>query len=172
MRSGKRLGVDVGAVRVGLASSDPDGLIATPVETLRRSPSDNADVRAVAELAQAENVLEVVVGLPLNMRGEDTASTQAARQWAATLKKLMPQLRVILVDERLTSVTAHRSLHESGVAGREHRSRVDQQAAVLILQAALDAERAQGRPVGQLVGGRKPRTRSRRAHDEGGLTNG
>ena len=168
MRPGIRFGVDVGQVRVGLATSDPSGLIATPVETLKRSPGDDADVRAVAEQAQQAQAIEIVVGLPLNMRGEDTASTQMARQWAATMKRLTPGLRVTLVDERLTSVTAHRSLHDSGVAGREHRSRVDQQAAVLILQAALDAERAQGKPVGQPVGERKPRTRSRRAHSEGG----
>ena len=168
MRPGVRYGVDVGAVRVGVASCDPDGLIATPVATLRRNPGADADVAEVARRAAEQDALEVVVGLPLNMSGSDTASTQAAREWAAKLKRLAPDMRVTLVDERLTSVSAHGLLHESGVAGRQHRSRVDQQAAVLILQAALDAERAQGRPVGQGVGERKPRTRSRRAHSEGG----
>lgn len=168
MRPGIRFGVDVGQVRVGLATCDPSGLIATPVETLKRSAGDNADVAAVARVVAETQAIEVVVGLPLNLKGEDTASTAAAREWAAALKRLTSDVRVILLDERLTSVSAHRSLHDSGVAGRNHRSRVDQQAAVLILQAALDAERAQGQPVGQPVGERKPRKRSRRAHSEGG----
>lgn len=170
MRSGVRLGVDVGTVRVGLAASDPSGIMATPVQTLARAASKNTDVEAVAVLADQTEAIEVVVGLPLNMRGEDTASTQAARAWAATLKKFRPQLRVVLVDERLTSVTAHRALHDSGVAGRKHRTRVDQQAAVLILQAALETERGTGRPPGAEVGGRKPR--ARRTTNEGGTNHG
>lgn len=167
MRSGIRLGVDVGTVRVGVASSDPSGLLATPVQTLARAQATNNDVLAVAELADDAMVIEVVVGLPLNMRGQDTASTQAAREWANTLKRLRPRLRVVLVDERLTSVTAHRSLHDSGVAGRKHRRHVDQQAAVLILQSALDTERGTGEPAGAEVGARKPRVR-RSPTTEGG----
>lgn len=171
MRLGVRLGVDVGTVRVGVASSDPSGLMATPVETLARAASAQTDIKAVAAMADDASALEVVVGLPLNMRGEDTASTSAAREWAATLKRLRPSLRVVLVDERLTSVSAHRSLHDSGVTGRKHRAHVDQQAAVLILQAALDAERNTGRPPGSEVGGRKPRRR-RTGTDEGGTQHG
>lgn len=170
MRTGVRLGVDVGTVRVGLAASDPSGIMATPIRTLARAESTNKDVVVVAEAADEAQALEVVVGLPLNMKGEDTASTAAARAWANTLKGLRPQLRVVLVDERLTSVTAHRALHDSGVAGRKHRTHVDQQAAVLILQAALDTERGTGRPPGAEVGGRKPR--ARRTTKEGGSHHG
>lgn len=171
MRHGVRLGVDVGTVRVGVASSDPDGMIATPVETLARAASTNADVDAVARLADESEALEVVVGLPLNMKGEDTASTQAARAWAATLKKRRPTLRVVLLDERLTSVTAHRSLRDSGVTGRKHKAHVDQQAAVHILQNALDTEHRTGRGAGTEVGGRKPRAR-RTTTNEGGSHDG
>ena len=99
MREGIRLGVDVGTVRVGVAVSDPGGIMATPVETLARASASDKDVQRVAELADDARALEVVVGLPLNMKGEDTASTQAARAWANTLKRLRPALRVILVDE-------------------------------------------------------------------------
>jgi putative Holliday junction resolvase len=74
---------------------------------------------------------------------------------------------VRLMDERLTTVEAHRALHASGVAGRRHRARVDQVAAVLILQAALDAERSTGRPAGAIVGDRKPRARRPGARAEG-----
>lgn len=171
MRPGVRLGVDVGAVRVGVATSDPSGLIATPVETLKRSAGDDADIRQVAQLSDDAQALEVVVGLPLNMRGEDTASTEAARRWATTLKRLRPALRVVLVDERLTSVSAHRSLRESGVAGRKHKAHVDQQAAVFILQAALEQERTTGSAPGIEVGGRKPRARKQRDMDESGQPN-
>lgn len=171
MRRGIRLGVDVGTVRVGLASSDPDGLVATPVRTLMRAPSKNTDINEVAELADELEAIEVVVGLPLNMSGQDTASTEAAREWAATLKRLRPALGVVLLDERLTSVSAHRSLHDSGVAGRKHRTHVDQQAAVVILQQALETERTSGRRPGHEVGGRKPRARRRTTH-EGGTNHG
>lgn len=165
-----RLGVDVGTVRVGVAASDPAGVLATPVRTVARASATNKDVHVVAELADEVDALEVVVGLPLNMSGNDTASTQAARAWAAALKNARPSLRVVLMDERLTSVSAHRALHDSGVAGRKHRTRIDQQAAVLILQAALDTERGTDQPPGTMVGGRKPR--ARRTTNEGGSNHG
>lgn len=170
MRPGVRLGVDVGTVRVGVAASDPSGILATPERTLARASATNKDVGVVAELADEVGAIEVVVGLPLNMSGEDTASTRAARDWAATLKRERPTLRVVLVDERLTSVSAHRALHDSGVAGRKHRTRVDEQAAVLILQAALETERRTGQAPGRVVGGRKPR--ARRTSNEGGWNHG
>ncbi|YAL82002.1 Holliday junction resolvase RuvX [Dermacoccaceae bacterium W4C1] len=160
MRRGVRLGVDVGTARVGLASSDPDGLIATPVATLARSgETDLAEV--VREVGERE-VIEVVVGLPLTLSGGSTASTEDARGWAKRLAARCPGLSVRLVDERLSTVDAHRVLRESGLDTRQHRSRVDQQAAVAILQVALDYERGTGKPAGESVGGRKPRTKARR----------
>lgn len=166
MRRGVRLGVDVGSVRVGLAASDPAGVLATPVATLPRDADGGADqARVVAEAAQRE-ALEVVVGLPRSLSGQEGPAAELARAWARSLDGLLADRewgrdrpRVRLVDERLTTVDAHRQLRESGVAGREQRARVDQAAAVLILQAALDAERASGNPAGELVGGRRPRSR-------------
>ena len=166
-RLGRRLGVDVGSVRVGVASSDPSGLLATPVRTVLRDPDEDAtaptDVEEVAALVEELAALEVVVGLPRTLAGVDGAAAQAARKYARRLAVRIAPVAVRLVDERLTTVDAHRNLRASGVEGRQQRAVVDQVAAVLILQAALDAERSSGRPPGELVsaGGRKPRTKDR-----------
>jgi putative holliday junction resolvase len=154
-RRGVRLGVDVGAVRVGLASSDPHGVLATPVETLRRDVVAGTDLdRVVAEVVSRE-AIEVAVGLPRSLSGREGPAAQSARAYA---EQLVGRLRaaglptpVRLVDERLSTVAAHRSLRESGMAGRKQRAVVDQVAAVVLLQAALDGERATGEPSGELV---------------------
>lgn len=190
-RTGVRVGVDVGSVRVGLAASDPSGLLATPVRTVARDRSaapatapgevaapgeaaggapeaaditEAADIAEVAAFVAETAAIEVVVGLPRTLAGGEGPAAQEARQYARRLAVRIAPVPVRLVDERLTTVDAHRSLRESGVAGRRQRSVVDQAAAVLILQAALDAERSSGRPPGELVrpDGRKPRTKDRR----------
>lgn len=160
MRAGVRLGVDVGKARVGLAASDPDGILATPVATLARR-GDRGDVAEVVALVTERRAVEVVVGLPVNLSAQVTESTRDARDWATALHAALDGIPVRLVDERLSTVSAHRSLADSGLDRRRHRSRVDQQAAVVILQVALDSERLTGKPAGELVGGRKPRRRRR-----------
>ena len=150
MRRGVRLGVDVGSVRVGLASSDPDGLIATPVQTLARDDVGGADLRAIALEVDERAVLEVLVGLPRSLSGGEGPAAVLARQYAASLAALLP-VPVRMVDERLSTVAATRSLRESGVPGRKQRTKVDQAAAVVLLQTALDTERACGRPPGAQV---------------------
>ncbi|MGB3762592.1 MAG: Holliday junction resolvase RuvX [Ornithinimicrobium sp.] len=157
IRPGARLGIDVGEVRVGLAASDPDGLIATPVATLRRDREGSADLETVVAQALDRAALEVIVGLPTSMNGTEGAAAQGAREYASTLSQRLNGTIVRLWDERLTTVDAHRRLASSGVPGRRQRRSVDQVAAVLILQAALDAERSTGTPGGEVVGGRKPR---------------
>lgn len=164
MRPGVRIGIDVGSVRVGVARSDPSGLLATPVETVARTftevvdPTDEDVCRVVALIAQTE-AIEVVVGLPQTLAGSEGPAAAKARQYAAVLARSISPVTVRLVDERLTTVAAHRALRESGVAGRRSRAVVDQVAAVLILQSALDEERSSGRPPGELVADkrRKPR---------------
>ena len=164
MRRGVRIGVDVGSVRVGVAVSDPDGVLATPLRTARRA-SDESDIQEVAELAAERDAIEVIVGLPLSLDGAERAAAEAARGWAKALRRRAPSLAVRLVDERMTTVDAHRAMRASGLRERQRREVVDQQAAVLILQAALDAERVSGQSAGELVGGRKPR-HSHRADTE------
>lgn len=163
---GVRIGVDAGSVRVGVARSDPDGLLATPLETVPRDPSAAPDEagpdvdRIVAVVAEHEAVL-LVVGLPRSLSGDEGPAAARARTYAGLLAARVAPVPVRLVDERLTTVDAHRALGESGLGGRQRRSVVDQAAAVLILQSALDAERMTGSPPGEAVGGRrrKPRTK-------------
>jgi len=170
MRRGVRLGVDVGSVRVGLAASDPAGILATPVQTLDRDLVANADQAAIATAVLARDVLEVVVGLPRSLSGAEGPAAASVRVYATALAARVSPTPVRLVDERLTTVDAHRQLRDSGRPGRSQREVVDQAAAVLILQAALDAEKESGLPPGELVGGRKPRasrTRASRTSERG-----
>ena len=173
MVRGSRLAVDVGSVRVGLAASDPDGLVATPVATLARDnrrveagqlPADIAQI--VAEVAERRTAA-VYVGLPRHLSGAEGAASTAVRAYAGSLAQAVAPVPVRLVDERMSTVTAHQALHASGRAGRRHRAVVDQAAAVVILQVALDAERSSGRRAGERV----TVTRPEDARDmyEGGL---
>ena len=146
MRTGVRIGIDVGRARVGVARSDRDGLLATPVETLAREGALDGIVAIAAELQP----LEVVVGLPISLSGGDTPSTDDARAFAADVARRVAA-PVRLVDERLSTVSAQRELHRSGRTSKSSRAVIDQVAAVIILQNALDLERASGRAPGALV---------------------
>ena len=132
-----RLGVDVGTVRIGVARSDLHGMLATPVETVPRGGDDIARVLSIA--AELE-VIEIVVGLPLALSGRETASTDDARAFAMRLAAGGPAVR--LVDERLTTVSANAAIRSSGKSQKQSRPVIDQVAAVIILQHALDHERA------------------------------
>lgn len=147
MRTGARLGVDVGKARVGVARSDRDGLLATPVETLSR---DEDTLARLTGLARELDAVEFVVGLPLSLSGADTLSTTDARDFAARLAAASG-VPVRLVDERLSTVTAQRALRDSGRRAKGSRPVIDQVAAVIILQNALDFERSASRPPGELV---------------------
>lgn len=147
MRPGVRLGVDVGRARVGIARSDPHGMLATPVETLARRDDVVAGIRRLLDEHEA---VEVIVGLPLSLSGAETGSTHDSRAVAGALAEALP-VPVRLVDERLTTVSAARGLRESGRTARNSRSVVDQAAAVILLQHALDLERSTGNPPGALV---------------------
>jgi putative holliday junction resolvase len=154
---GVLLGVDVGEARVGLAASDPVGLLAHPVATLARDHEQGSDLAAIAEEVRSRAAVGVVVGLPRSLSGGEGLAARGARDYADLLQRRL-EVPVRLWDERLTTVDAHRNLHRSGVRSRDQRGVVDQAAAVLILQAVLDARRA-GRPAGIPLRARKPRTR-------------
>lgn len=147
-RRGRRLGVDVGDARIGVASCDPDGLIATPVETVQAGPSAIARLRALVEEYEA---LEVVVGLPLGLSGREGPAAVKVRAFAQQLAAAVPQISVRLVDERLSTVAGQAQLHASGRTTKSSRSVIDQAAAVVILQSAIDAERSRGTAPGELV---------------------
>jgi putative Holliday junction resolvase len=149
-RTGVRLGVDVGDVRIGVARSDPDAMLATPLETVARG---SGDLDRLASLVEEHEAIEVVVGLPRLLSGGLGAAADNATEFAASLaSRLGEQVPVRLVDERLTTVSAERVLREQGRKGKARRRVVDQAAAVVILQHALDIERSTGRPPGQEVG--------------------
>lgn len=138
---GRRLGIDVGTVRIGVASSDPDGILATPVETVRRDRT-NKHVRRLAQLVSELEAVEVVVGLPRTLADRSGASARDAIELAEQLARRIEPTPVRLADERLTTVVAQRSLRESGVRAKGQRSMIDQAAAVGILQNWLDQRRA------------------------------
>ena len=144
-----RLGIDVGKVRIGVSRSDPHGMLATPVETVPRS-EDAADRRRIAAIVTELGVFEIIVGLPLALSGAQTASTADAVSFAEALEAEV-EVPVRLVDERLSTVSAHSALRASGKNSKSARPVVDQVAATIILQHALDAERASGRPPGRPV---------------------
>jgi len=141
-RPGVRLGVDVGSVRVGLAVSDPDGILATPLVTLDRDRVGERDVAELTRLVAEHGVVEVVVGLPVGLSGKEGAAAALARAYADVVAARIAPVPVRLVDERLTTVSAERVLRGRGVRGSARRKVVDQAAAVVILQAALEIDRA------------------------------
>ncbi len=137
---GRRLGIDVGAVRVGVALSDPDGVLATPLRTVPRDAEHGTDLAAIAGLVAEHGVVGIVVGLPRTLAGREGPAAEAARAFAAALSGRVA-VPLEFADERLTTVVATRQMRESGRKGRRQRAVVDQVAAVAILQGWLDAHR-------------------------------
>jgi putative Holliday junction resolvase len=151
LRHGVRIGVDVGKVRIGIARTDPEALIATPIETVARAADTGDDITAISAHVRELEALEVIVGLPLSLSGGDTASTGDARDFASRLAVRITPVPVRLVDERLSTVSAQSALRASGRPAKKQRSVIDQVAAVIIVQHAIDLERSSGRPPGSLV---------------------
>ncbi len=168
MRTGTRLGVDVGSVRVGVARCDPDGLLATPLATLDRHPNRTGKPRRpdsrkpapsgtaegideLAALARAYEAIEVVVGLPTGLSGQPGSAAAAATDYATRLAARVAPTPVRMVDERFSTVAATHNLRAAGRSVRSARPVIDQAAAVVILQGALDQERATGSPPGSVV---------------------
>jgi putative holliday junction resolvase len=143
-RRGVRLGIDVGKARVGVARCDPDGMLAVPVETV---PRGGSTISRIVELAAEYGPLEILVGLPISLSGGETASTADAREVAGQISQATG-VAVRLVDERLSTVSAHAALRDSGRTQRNSRKLVDQVAAVVLLQQAIDVEKSTGNPAG------------------------
>jgi putative Holliday junction resolvase len=133
----------VGSVRIGVAASDPDGILATPVETVRRDRSGK-HVRRLAELAAELDAVEVIVGLPRTLADRTGRSAEDAIELSEALARRVAPTPVRLADERLTTVSAERSLRAAGVRAKEQRAVIDQAAAVAILQSWLDERRTKG----------------------------
>jgi putative Holliday junction resolvase len=143
----RAVGLDLGSRRIGVAVSDSAGTLASPRTTVLRTKDVAADHRALVSLVVEAEAGVVVIGLPLSLRGDKGAAAKAAEAEAATLVELLePEgVEVELFDERLTTVSAHAALAETGKSSRQRRSVVDQSAAAVLLQAWLDGRRSSGR---------------------------
>jgi putative Holliday junction resolvase len=148
MRHGVRVGVDVGDVRIGVSRSDPSGMLATPVETVPRGTGDLARLK---EIVVDVGAVEVVVGLPRSLSGGEGPAATKARDFARALARALDPVPVRLCDERLSTVTAEAVLRSQGKKGQKRRAVVDQAAAVVILQNALDTERSSGAAPGETL---------------------
>lgn len=147
---GVRLGIDPGDVRIGVASCDPSGILATPVETVARGEGDLDRIAAIAEELGAGLLY---VGLPRSLSGGEGPAAGKVREFAGALAARVAPRQVRLVDERMSTVTAEAVLRERGKKGKKRRAVVDQAAAVVILQGAIDSERGLGRVIGEQVQG-------------------
>lgn len=148
MRIGRRLALDPGTARIGVAVSDRDGILASPQESL--PGSDRIEAMAALDDVIAEvQPIEIIVGLPRSMDGSDGAAAHKAREFAAELAGRL-SIPVRLVDERLSTVQAQRGLHAQGRSMRQSRSMIDSAAAAVVLQHALDAERSSGHAPGEV----------------------
>lgn len=158
---GRRIAIDVGTVRVGVAACDPDGILATPVETVQRTGSKRgggvrgaaADLARIAEIVREYEAVEVIVGLPRTLRGANGTSAELAISFADRLRSMIPGVPIRLSDERLTTVSAARALRDSGVRARGQRQMIDQAAAVSILQGWLDERSAVLKAAGEQSAG-------------------
>ncbi|GHF38725.1 putative Holliday junction resolvase [Amycolatopsis bartoniae] len=140
--AGRRLAVDVGSVRVGVALSDPAPVLASPLVTLARDEHSDSDVHQLARFVTEHEVVEVIVGLPRTLADRHGPAAQTAVAYAGKLAAMITPVPVRLADERLTTVSAARMLSQRGVKGRKQRAVVDQAAAVEILQGWLDGRAA------------------------------
>ena len=134
----RALGLDPGSKRIGVAVSDLSGSIASPLVVLHRSRSKQHDLHEIARIASEEEAEVIVVGLPLNMDGSEGPSARAATGLARRLATVV-DVPVEMHDERLTTVTADRSMLDAGLDAIERRQRVDKVAAAIMLQSWLDA---------------------------------
>jgi putative Holliday junction resolvase len=133
------MGLDLGGKRIGVALSDPEGTIASPLVTLARQGTER-DLAAIGALVRLHEVGAIVVGLPLHMDGRRGPEAEAARAFARRLAATTG-LPVEALDERLTTVEAERALRESGRKGRERRAVIDAVAAAILLRTWLELRR-------------------------------
>jgi putative Holliday junction resolvase len=148
VRLGRRLGLDPGSVRIGIAVTDREGLVASRREPIPAG-EDEVWLGALRELADEIEPIEVVVGLPVGMDGRSGAAAERARVFAARVRDHL-SIPVRLVDERLSTVQAQRGFHDQGRSVRKSRTMIDSAAAEIVLQHAVDTERATGQPPGEV----------------------
>lgn len=151
LRPGRRLGVDVGQARIGLAVTDIHAILASPLATVARLENLSDSIDSVSSvLFDTGELLEVYVGVPINLQGKSTLSTEDAVSFAEALEEKFG-LEVRLVDERLTTSMANNQLKQIGKSQKDARATIDQMAAVAILEFALSVEKNTGSPAGLTI---------------------
>ncbi len=151
MRSGRRLSVDVGKVRIGVAASDFHSILASGLETVARGAELEPSLKRIVELVDEIEPIEIYVGLPISMSGNNSASTQDAIQFAKQLS-LLVTTEIRFIDERMTSITAANALKTSGRDSKSGRKMIDQIAATIILEQAIEQEKSTGEKPGKAIG--------------------
>ena len=136
MQKGRKLGLDFGSTRIGVAICDPDGILATPYSTI---PSGLGLISQISAICSSEEIVEIIVGLPRSLNGEISHAANLVNGFIAELSAYLPEIPVLTFDERFTTTLANQALRASGRNAKEGRSVIDQIAAVNILQSYLDA---------------------------------
>lgn len=150
MRSGRRLAIDVGKVRIGVAASDFHGILASGLVTVKRHDLIEDSISEIVKLIQEVEPIEIYVGLPVSMSGDHSASTKDAIAVARSLENL-EVAPIRFIDERLTTVTAANALRQSGRDSKSGRAIIDQIAATIILEQALEIEKNSGNQPGKSI---------------------
>ena len=136
MQKGRKLGLDFGSTRIGVAICDPDGILATPYSTI---PSGLDLISEISAICGSEEIVEIIVGLPRSLNGEISHAAKLVNDFIADLSAQLPEIPVLTFDERFTTTLANQALRASGRNAKEGRAVIDQIAAVNILQSYLDA---------------------------------
>ena len=136
MKKGRKLGLDFGSTRIGVAICDPDGILATPFSTLPSGPGLNEEISSICK---SEEIVTIVVGLPRSLNGKISHAANLVNDFIAQLTAHLPDLPILTFDERFTTTLANQALRASGRSAKEGRAVIDQIAAVNILQSYLDA---------------------------------
>lgn len=148
---GRKLAIDIGRARLGIAISDLSGILSSPLDSVRRLADDSDTIQEVLKIVTDNEVQEIYVGDPVSLSGEITPSTDDARNFSSLLQSTT-EIPVRLIDERLTTVTAARNLRESGKNAKTSKLVIDSASAVVILEAVLHAKRLSGETPGRSVG--------------------
>ena len=151
MRSGRRLAIDVGKVRIGIAASDQHSILDSGIETVQRTSDLQSSLIRIQEIIGEVQPIEIYIGLPISMKGESTESTRDAIEFA---KKLAgsSEIPIRFIDERMTTISAANSLKLSGRSSKSGRKVIDQIAATVILEQAIEIEKLTGSMPGLALG--------------------